>query len=267
VVDDEGARPLDLRAYLLDGNALMPIVPGTHAREWMTGTSTRFAQRCLPLLIANRSGWTLLNTRAVEVVWNGGDRITDLEVSYLDARPAADRIVMSHFGTGIVSWQIPYLFRTPPGYDLWVRGPANMPKDGISPLEGIVETDWTAATFTMSWKVTRPSWPIRFEENEPVAMLVPVRRHELERFTTSCARLSEESDLDAAHERWASHRKQFRLDRLDGLPPSEWQEDYFVGQPLAGTAPADHRTRRQLGRFDWERLREAPFGWDLDDPL
>jgi hypothetical protein len=27
----------------------------------------------------------------------------------------------------------------------------------ISPLDGIVETDWLEATFTMNWKLTRPN--------------------------------------------------------------------------------------------------------------
>jgi hypothetical protein len=36
---------------------------------------------------------------------------------------------ISHFGSGILTWNVPYLFRTPPGYNLLVRGPANWPKD------------------------------------------------------------------------------------------------------------------------------------------
>ena len=264
-VDDGDGRSLDLRAYLVDGSALMPIVPGAPGRDWMSSTSARLAQRCLPLLVANQAGWALLNTRAVEVVWKGGDRLDDLEVTYLDARPASDRMVVSHFGSGIVTWQIPYLFRTPPGYDLWVRGPANAPKDGIGPLEGIVGTDRTVATFSMSWKVTRPSWPIRFEENEPVAVIAPIRRGELERFRTSCAKLSEEPDLDARHERWANSRQRFNLERLDGLPPSNWRKDSVRTEPPAGNVPADHRARLELDRFDWEGLRVAPFGWDFDD--
>src|SRR3712207_8402233 len=31
----------------------------------------------------------------------------------------------SHFGSGILTWNLPFLFRTPPGYNLHVRGPAN----------------------------------------------------------------------------------------------------------------------------------------------
>ena len=68
-------------------------------------------------------------------------------------------MVSSNFGYGIVTWYLPYLFRTSPGYNLWVRGPVNSPKDGIVPLEGLVETDWAEATFTVNWKITRPLCP------------------------------------------------------------------------------------------------------------
>jgi hypothetical protein len=34
---------------------------------------------------------------------------------------------------------LPMLFRSPAGYNLLVPGPANYPKDGVRPLEGIVE--------------------------------------------------------------------------------------------------------------------------------
>ena len=42
----------------------------------------------------------------------------------------------SHFGYGILTWTLPYLFRTPPDWNLLARGPSNLPKDGIQALEG-----------------------------------------------------------------------------------------------------------------------------------
>ena len=42
----------------------------------------------------------------------------------------------SHFGNGILTWHLPMLFRTPPGYNLSVRGPANYPKDAVCPFRG-----------------------------------------------------------------------------------------------------------------------------------
>ena len=44
------------------------------------------------------------------------------------------------------------------------------------PLEGIVETDWLPATFTMNWRLTRPNYPVHFEAGDPICMVVPVPR-------------------------------------------------------------------------------------------
>jgi hypothetical protein len=37
-----------------------------------------------------------------------------------------------------------------------------MPKDGLAPLEGIVEADWAVVPFTMNWKLIR-TVPVGFE--------------------------------------------------------------------------------------------------------
>jgi hypothetical protein len=132
----------------------------------MHRTPQRFANRCLPMLIANQ-GWHILNTRKIAVTWDGGAAIGSLRIDHADGN--AVPFVGSHFGSGILTWNIPYLFRTPPGFNLLVRGPANWPKDGIQALEGIVETDWADATFTMNWQMTRPHFTVIFEAGEPIA--------------------------------------------------------------------------------------------------
>ncbi len=50
-------------------------------------------------------------------------------------------------------------------------------------MEGIVETDWASSVFSMNWKLTRAHMPVRFEVDEPICMIVPQRRAELEEFT------------------------------------------------------------------------------------
>jgi hypothetical protein len=147
----------------------------------MNATDEHFANRCLPMLIANQAGWFVLNPRALRVTWTGGNSRDSLRIESVGGGLPPPAV--SHFGHGILTWNLPYLFRTPPGYSLLVRGPANWPKDGIYPLEGIV-AGWSEATFTMNWKVTRPDHSITFEEDEPICMVVPFRVGELE----ACAR-------------------------------------------------------------------------------
>ena len=139
----------------------------------MDNAHLRHPYRCLPLVIANQSGWMLRSPAAFRAYWYGGPLKEDVELQF-DGAP--DNRIMSHFGSGVVTFTVPFLFRTPPGINLWVKGPSNRIKDGIQPLEGVVETDWLASTFTMNWKITRASEWIRFEEGEPYCMLVPIPR-------------------------------------------------------------------------------------------
>jgi hypothetical protein len=48
------------------------IVPGRIERDWMDAFAARHAYRCLPLNMANTSGWELLTPVAFTAEWNGG---------------------------------------------------------------------------------------------------------------------------------------------------------------------------------------------------
>lgn len=244
-----------LTAYHIPGRPELEIVPAARWREWMNSAADRWPNRCLPLLMANESAWWLLNPFGFTAVWDGGDAQSSLEIT-LDASVGRDSLIGSVFGYGIVTWVIPYLFRTDPGWNLLARGPANQPKDALSPLEGLVETDWATASFTMNWKLTRPGTPVRFEAGEPFCAIVPQRRHELEAFSPREASLSEASDLESAFRQWERSRDQQLLRQfvsqfgtVDGFDSRSWQTDYFKGQTVDGEPAPDHQTKRGLCPF------------------
>lgn len=227
----------------------MRLVNAPADREWMAQTNHQFAKRCLPLLVANQAGWHLLNDRTVTLEWDGGSDPSNLRVSYPEDPPG--KPATSYFGHGIATWRPPYLFRTPPGYNLLVRGPANRPKDGIQALEGLVETDWSTATFTVNWQMTRPGLPVTFEADEPIALLVPQRRSELARFAPAIRELDSDPGLAAAFRKWRGSRKAFLYSRGAGLVrPTEWQKDYFRGRLPDAVPPAQHEVRLGLRSFE-----------------
>lgn len=241
---------LSLTAYPV-GPPRLAIVPAPATRAWMSATDQRFANRCLPLLIANQSGWLVLNDTPFSAVWSGGDGIDALTVSHEPGR--ARPLAASHFGYGILTWSIPYVFRTPPGFNLLARGPANSPKDGIGPLEGMIETDWSSTTFTMNWKITRPDAVIRFEAEEPICMLVPQRRGELERFGPTVQEIGDNPETSEQHSDWAASRARFleTLDSPDHTPATTWQRDYFKGRHVdAEAVHPEHQTRLHLRPFE-----------------
>jgi hypothetical protein len=227
------------------------IVPAGRWRPWMEATSNRFANRCLPLLIANQAGWWLLNPADVEVTWQGGDDKGTLKVVYDDEVPKAQRIAKSHFGYGIVSFSFKCFVQTPQGFNLHVRGPANMPKDGVAALDALIETDWALVPFTMSWKLTRPG-TVRFEAGEPFCQIVPQRRGELERFVPTQRNLDEEPAASQQARAWEQTRLLYQVgkhkmhDAGDESYQRRWMDDYFRGQSPSGERNTEHQTTLRL---------------------
>lgn len=223
------------------------LVPGGPGRDWMAPTQKHPAQHCLPVRIANESGWTLRCPATISVKWDGQPDIRAIQFEHNGPwNPDPNLWPSSQFGKGILTFQPPYLFRTPPGWNLLVRGPANHPKDGIQPLEALVETDWGTAVFTMQWQFTRPHTWITFEKGEPICQIVPQRRGELEEFICERRPLSSEPALHQAHQRWRDDHIAFKR----SAPEGDWNQDYLRNISTDGVVgPPDHQTRRNLDIF------------------
>lgn len=247
---------MELVAFCNGGEARVPIVPGVRWRDWMNETPKRFANRCLPLLFANESGWTLLNPVPFRATWDGGEGQDSVTIDYADVAVSEPRLIWTNFGAGTLTWAVPYLFRTPPGFNLLVRGPPNMPRDGISPLEGVVETDWAVSTFTMNWKFTRPGHAVEFAEGDPFCMIVPQRRAELEAFEPRFRDFADDpgtaEGLRQAYD--SRHRlevEKFLAEYSEAFRDSSesWETAYFQGRYPDGSAAAEHQTKRRLQQF------------------
>lgn len=240
---------MKLIAYVIDGHQL-DIRPAPVERDWMDASDKRFAYRCLPLNIANAHGWEILCPSTFTAIWNGNVSIDSvcIQPSYHTVAPA-----VSHFGQGTLTFHIPCLFRTEPGFDLMIGGPVNRPKDAIGPLSGVVETDWAPFTFTMNWKFTRKNVPVRFEQGEPFCHIFPIRRGEVEEVDPELRLLSEEPELREQFEQWSKQRGAFNADLKKTASPAQvqgWQKHYYRGVDLeAQQAGCDHRTRPRLRPF------------------
>jgi len=161
----------ELRALRLtdDGwGAGWELRPSPSRRHWMGQRPN--AYHCLPMVMANAWGWQVLCPTDVIVSWNGLDGPESLSVEVAEPwRPA----IKSQFGAGIVTFSPPWLFRTPPGWDLYCKGPGNRWKKNCAPLEGIIETWWLNYTFTLNWKIIEPG-VVFFAKGESLAQLLPV---------------------------------------------------------------------------------------------
>ena len=239
---------LEITAYEVVENP-PPIQTADRRREWMDETQDRFAYRCLPLSIANQTGWEVLSPAGFTARWNGKNGLDAISIKF-DAAPSP--LVGSHFGHGILTFNLGYLFRTTKAHNLWVKGPTNQFKDGISALEGIIETDWTPFTFTMNWQFTRKRHKIRFEKDEPICTILPYPRHYVGKFDPKLKVINENPKLYNQYVAWKDDREQFLADLKD--PTSDavkegWQKTYMKGEDQFGKAFAGHQTKVRTRDF------------------
>ena len=219
------------------------------ARAWIEDLPERFAYRCLPLAIANQVGWEVLNPVAFTARWSGKPGLNAISIKFSGE---ANPLIGSHFGHGVLTFSPGYLFRTSKSHNLWVKGPANLPKDGIAALEGIIETDWAPFTFTMNWQFTRKRHKVRFEEGEPIATIVPYPRHYPRKFDATLQNLNENPKLYQQYIDWREDRLAFNdaLKKAGSEAQKEgWQRTYMKGQDQEGRTFAGHETKIQMKEF------------------
>lgn len=253
-----------IHCYVRDG-AEIDIHPARSQRAWMDATANRHAYRCLPLGIANSHGWEIRCPQTVTATWNGGPLTTDVSFAFEGPLPAdGNPPTLSAFGSGIVTFHVPCLFRTPPGIDLWVMGPVNHIKDGIQPLVAVVETDWlTEAGFTMNWKLTRPDHPVRFARGEPYCFITPMPRGLIESMVPRLHRFDDDPALREQYYGAEQRRRQFQAQELGMREQSHaryvteeradrWQRTYFQGRDAHGNLVDGHRTKLNVARFQFD---------------
>lgn len=240
---------MDLECYPV-ADCPPEIVPGRPDRDWMDRFAARHPYRCLPLTMANTTGWELLSPVGFSADWDGGEGTDAIRFKPDRLTPGFEELVKSHFGGGVLTFHTGYLFRTRPGWDMIAQGPPNLPKDGIYPLSGLVETDWLPFPFTMNWKFTRTG-RIRFEKGEPFCFLTLTPHRVMEEVQPVRRSMNADEPLRRQYEAWTREREAFNR-KLGARDPEAlreaWQRFYFKGElpEETGAPPEDHINKRRL---------------------
>ena len=224
------------------------IVPGRSQREWMDAFPDRHPYRCLPLTMANSTGWEILCPMDIKITWNGGPRKEDISFKTTGDPNAIASFADSHFMRGIVTFHTGHLFRTPPGWGVWATGAPNWPRDGIAPLTGLVETDWLPFPFTMNWAMTRPGEVI-FRKGEPFCFITLMEHKKLEEITPERKAMKTNPELVKEYDAWVASRSDFNTRLATGEEKAmkeRWQRHYMKGQKVTGDKAEDHQTKRRL---------------------
>ncbi len=232
------------------------IEPASATRQWMDETQQRFAYKCLPIVMANQAGWVVRIPGGVRATWKGGDGMGEMKIQVVGGPDHFKNQVVGTFGHGIISFTLPWLFRTPEGVGLLVRGVPNTWRAGAVPLEGVVETDWATQAFTMNWRVTTPNKPVVFRAGDPICMLAPFPMDLAESLEPEKKNIREEPEIAAqfaAHiaerkRRHAASRELIAEGRTE-YDRTHWKLDYLKGKSATGERADQHRTNFKLKPF------------------
>jgi len=250
---------MDLLCYLHDG--WQPLIrPAEPTRAWMDATPAAFAYRCLPLNIANAHGWEILTPAGFSAYWRGGSDTGEVIIRP-DKGMQAAAVPVSLFGQGTLTIHVQGLFRTPPGWNLFVSGSPNSAKDGIAALSGVIETDWSPYTFTLNWRFTRRNHWVRFEAGEPVGFIQPTLREALERMEPKLVPLADNPEAARQFTAWSQSRTAFQAEVARDAPVTgaeQWQKRYYRGLDMDGRqGAADHQAKLRLKPFTAGTPEEA----------
>ena len=240
---------LFLDAYKIHDGFAPEFLPARSRRPWMDDTIDRVPYRCLPMTIANATGWELNCPFTIDISWDGGAAKEAIKISSPDKEAHIAGVAESHFQNGIVTFHTGYLFRTPPGWAIWAMGPPNWPIDGISPLSGLIETDWLPFTFTMNWQMTRPG-TVRFNKGDPFCFLTLSEHRRLEDVQPKIKMLAANKQLHREYSEWRDSRSDFnaKLERLEKTTLKQgWQRHYMRGEKVTDKdIKSKHNTKRVL---------------------
>jgi hypothetical protein len=229
-----------IRLYVQPGDEPARVVPAPAGRGWYAP----WMYHCLPLVAAGQLGWTVLNPAAFAAVWDGSTGVDGVRVS------GRGRHVSSHFGHGTVTINPGFYVRTSPEIDLLVRGVPNLPKDGATMLEGLVETDWFDGSFTVNLRLTRPGLIVGWDRDEPLFQLVPYPRGWLRQFRAEVVTDgADHAEFFESADRWEGDRLALMAARLRGEKvPFDGQ--YRRGRRHDGIpAPSTHQTMLRVPAF------------------
>lgn len=216
------------------------IKAGEVRRNWMDESSGN-PYRCLPLTIGNQFGWTISCPFDFKAIWNGNNNPEDaFEIDltnrkdYKDEKYQYSNYVSSHFGDGILTFSLPYLFKTEKKYGLMVRGPTNHVKFNITYLDAFVETDWLNFTFTYNIKFQKPNIEVEFKEGEPLLSFFPFKLEDLENVDFQFSSIHNDKNLLKNYNDYSSLRVKWNKE----VGSSDWMKDYYKG---------DKAERKQIG--------------------
>jgi hypothetical protein len=149
------------------------ISPQKINRAWMSTPKNAYSYKCLPLRIANELGWQIECPTNFTCVWDGGESKESIKFSFENPNDLhKNSTIKSYFGSGILTFGLPYIIRTPKKKSIYIRGPTNFYKEYCQYLDAVIETDWMNYYFTYNIKINKKDSVISFSKGEPICSFI-----------------------------------------------------------------------------------------------
>lgn len=150
-------------------------------RNWFTP----HFYRCLPLLIGNQYGFIIKSEFDFTFIWDGGESKDAVKFWFNEPQEEVNKKlprIDTHFGSGIITINPPFILRTPPGINLMTINPPNYVIPNITVMTGVVETDNVRRNFTFNLKIQMPGIPVNVTAGAPLAAFIPIPRYYADSF-------------------------------------------------------------------------------------
>lgn len=152
---------------------------GNIKREWFN----QHFYFCLPLSIGNQYGFIVRSLMDIIARWDGSPRAEGLSVLTSSVKGGRNQqLISSHFGSGIITIQNRWTYRTPKGINLYVTQPPNFPMHGLHFMSAVIETDNLRRDFTFNIKMTQAHMDVFIPKGSPIGFFIPYPRHMIDKY-------------------------------------------------------------------------------------
>lgn len=254
----------------MDSRAKELLRHASPAREWMSQKGQEYSYHCVPLTHANQLGYWIINNADITVYWDGGDQISNIKITAENRSPGDWKLESAHFTIGIITFSIPFIFKTQPGWGLYVGPCPNQPIDGLQGLEAIVETNWLPFTFTMNYKITEKNKVIKIPKGLPICRIFPFPLNLNEKTKLEIKSINEYPKLKKAYSDYSESRNSWNAELKAGTaklsaPSDARQKFYKYGTDSSGNSISDgfHKMDYRYQNVDYkiniDDIKKCPY--------
>ena len=227
---------------------IVKSLKGDTKRNWLND----HAAHCLPVVIGSQYGFAIKSACTFSATWNGGSSPNDIIIKH--EQTDSVQLVSSHFGSGLITIQNRFTFRTPLGVNLMVLDPPNYFTPGLSNMFAVVETDNLRRDFTFNLKLQEPNREVKVNKGDYISAIIPVPRFFVDSFELDLAENYFDSDVIKQEQEEMVNAGKERSGP-DKQKPHGVGKRYWKGEDTTGVQFFNHQ--RRIQKKNWQITRIA----------